>query len=221
MSTTSEATESHTSPPPTDRDLRFRPRRWRRRAGRTIAALLVAAVAGAGLQGFAEQRHAAAHPAPGELLELADGRTLHLQVAGEEHDSPTVLLFSGAGTSVSAWGRVLPSVAEHTTVVAYDRPGLGWSDPSEAGTSAEAVLADLREALELRGIGGPYVLVGHSLGGHHARAFASAYPNEVAGIVLVDPSHEHQSETLDISPASMAPMLTLARAATAVGLTRL
>lgn len=198
-----------------------RPHRWRHRAGRAVAVVVVTALAGAGLQGLAERRHATAHPAPGELIELSDGRNLHLQVAGEEHDGPTVLLFGGAGASVSGWGWVQPAIAEHATVVAYDRPGLGWSDPSDASPSADTVLADLREALTLAEIEGPYVLAGHSLGGHHARAFAAAHPDEVTGIVLIDPSHEHQSQALDMTPSSMAPMFAAIRAATQFGLTRL
>ena len=195
--------------------------RWQRRAVRVIVVLTALALAGAGLQTLAERRHAAAHPAPGEHVGLADGRRLHVQVAGEKHDGPTVLLLGGAGASVSAWGWLLPAVAEHATVVAYDRAGLGWSDPSDAGTGADAVLADLRQALEIRGLDGPYVLVGHSLGGHYARAFAAAHPDEVSGLVLVDPSHEDQAKALGMSSASAAPMFTALRELTRLGLTRL
>jgi pimeloyl-ACP methyl ester carboxylesterase len=93
-----------------------------------------------------------------------------------EHDGPTVLLETGMGGASMAWAWVQPRVAERATVVAYDRAGLGWSDPSPRGPGAEQVVRDLREALAVRGLSGPYVLVGHSLGGHYMRAFAAAHP---------------------------------------------
>ena len=152
---------------------------------------------------------------------LPDGRQLHLQIAGEEHDGPTVILEGGAGASTPAWGWVQPAVAQHATVVAYDRAGLGWSDPSPEAPSAAAVLTDLRDALDARRLPGPYVLVGHSLGGHYVRAFAEAHPDDVAGIVLVDPSHEHAADVLGMNSDEMWPMLTALKAATRLGLLRL
>jgi pimeloyl-ACP methyl ester carboxylesterase len=196
-------------------------RRLRRRVRQALVALLALALVGTGIQVFAERRYAASHPAPGEHVELGDGRRIHLQVAGEHHDGPTVVLLAGAGGSVSAWGWVLPAVAEHARAVAYDRAGLGWSDRSDADVTADTVIDDLRETLAARDLPGPYVLVGHSIGGHHARAFAAAHPDEVGGIVLVDPSHEHQAEALDMDSASAGRMLTAVRVATQIGLTRL
>jgi pimeloyl-ACP methyl ester carboxylesterase len=173
----------------------------RRRVGRwalrVVAALAVLAVVGAGLQAVAERRDAAAHPPPGQVVELADGRHLHLQVQGLEHDGPVVVLETGMGGFSAAWAWIQPTVAEHATVVSYDRPGLGWSDPSPNVPDAEHVIDDLRSALDLAGLSGRgYVLVGHSLGGHYARVFAQAHPDEVAGMVLVDPSHERQTEAM-------------------------
>jgi pimeloyl-ACP methyl ester carboxylesterase len=162
-----------------------------------------------------------AHRPPGELVELADGRLLHLQVAGEEHDGPTVLLETGMGGASMAWAWVHPRVAERATVVAYDRAGLGWSDPSPHGPGAEQVVRDLREALALRGLSGPYVLVGHSLGGHYVRAFAAAHPRDVVGLVLVDPSHEDQSAALGMDPGQEAGFMAVLELATRLGITRL
>ena len=196
----------------TDRRRPSRLRRIGRRVGRLLAGLIVLALVAALVQAVLERRDSAAHPAPGEHVSLPDGRRLHLHVTGEQHDGPTVVLLAGAGASVSAWGWVLPAVAEHATVVAYDRAGIGWSDPSEAPTDPDAVVADLRAALAARGLPGPYVLAGHSLGAHHARAFVERRPDEVAGIVLIDPAHVGASEVMGMTMESMGPFFALMRA---------
>jgi pimeloyl-ACP methyl ester carboxylesterase len=206
--------------------VRTGPRRsWPLRLGhaalRTVAVLTILALVGSTLQALSERRDAAAHPPPGELVTLPDGRHLHLQVAGEDHDGPTVILEGGAGASSSAWGWIAPAVAEHATVVAYDRAGLGWSDTSPHQPSTDAALADLRDALTARGLAGPYLLVGHSLGAHHVRAFAAAHPDEVAGLVLVDPSHERAAEAVGMTSEQMWPMFAGLRAAARLGLLRL
>lgn len=214
-STPDTATMSQPSPA---RGPHGRIRRWMLRV---LAGLTVLALLGVALQVLAEHRDATAHPAPGEHVTLADGRRIHLQVSGEQHDGPTVILEGGAGASTAAWGWIQPAVAEHATVVAYDRAGLGWSEPSPHPTSAETALADLREALDERGIDGPYVLVGHSLGGHYVRAFAAAHPDDVSGIVLLDPSHERAADVLGMSSEQTRPMFTVLRVATRLGLLRL
>ena len=154
-------------------------------------------------------------------MELSDGRSLHLQVSGEERDGPLIVLEAGAGGSSASWAWVQPALSEYFRVVSYDRAGLGWSDPSTHGPGVGPVVADLRAALDERGLDGPYVLVGHSLGGHYARAFAAAYRDEVVGLVLVDPSHERTGEALgEDYLAGLGPMLTAVELAARVGLTR-
>lgn len=201
------------------------PRRsWPRRIGRwmtwALAALLTLALTGATLQAIAERRDAMAHPAPGEHVELPDGRHLHLQVAGEHHDGPTVVFEAGAGGHSDQWAWIQPAVAEHATAVSYDRAGLGWSDRSDNGPDAGAIVNDLRDALVARGLPGPYVLVGHSLGAHYVRAFADAHPEDVAGVVLVDPSHEDQ-HVVTGSHEDMGAMLAAVRVAARLGILRL
>jgi pimeloyl-ACP methyl ester carboxylesterase len=176
--------------------------------------LTVAALVGTTLQAYAERRDATAHPPPGQLVTLTDGRALHLVVQGGEHDGPVVVLETGMGGFSSAWGWVQPALAEHATVVSYDRPGLGWSDRSPNGPEAEHVLADLRAALAELGLDGRgYVLVGHSLGGHYARAFAQAHPDEVVGMVLIDPSHERSAEAIPDHASDLAVGATMMRIA--------
>ena len=115
-----------------------------------------------------------------------DGRTLRWVVAGT--GSPTVVLDAASGTPSTTWTPILPALAAHTRVIAYDRAGLGASDPVRALTarsSVEDLLALLRAAGE-----GPCVLVGNSWGGLLAQLAARVAPDLVAGLVLVDPAHE-------------------------------
>jgi pimeloyl-ACP methyl ester carboxylesterase len=106
---------------------------------------------------------------------------------GEDQGLPTVILDHGALSMSSQWGWVMPEVAHHTRVVAYDRPGMAWSAPSPRQLEADELVRDLHHALEHAGISGPYILAGHSMGGLTTRLFASEFPDETAGLILVDP----------------------------------
>lgn len=127
--------------------------------------------------------------APGRFVDIG-GRSLHYQVMGE--GSPTVILEAGLAGMGLFFGAVQPRLAEFTRVVAYDRPGLGWSDPAPAPMNGERVVTDLHAMLTKANIPGPYVMVGHSWGGPYIRLFTHHYPAEVAGLVFVDSSHEDQ-----------------------------
>ena len=130
------------------------------------------------------------HP-PGRLVDIG-GCRLHLYCTGE--GSPTVILEAGGGNPWLSWCKVQPQVASFTRVCSYDRAGLGWSDPSPRPRTAMVIAEELHALLHNAGIPGPFVLVGHSLGGMDARMFANRYPSEVAGLVLVDSSHPDQDE---------------------------
>lgn len=108
-------------------------------------------------------------------------------VAG--HGSPTVVLESGLGHGKRVWGPVFNGVSAVTRVLAYDRAGYGQSEASDQPRSGLQIVAELRALLETEGLGPPYVLVGHSLGGTYMKLFAKMYPTEVAGVVLVDARH--------------------------------
>jgi pimeloyl-ACP methyl ester carboxylesterase len=129
------------------------------------------------------------YPPPGRLVEM-NGERLHMQSMG--NGGPTVVLETGLGGMSSAWGWIQPEAAKFTRVFSYDRPGLGWSDPANDPLTASNVARRLRCLLGASGMEGPYVLVGHSMGGLFIRMFAHHYPDEVAGMVLVDAAHPDQ-----------------------------
>lgn len=123
-------------------------------------------------------------PAPlGRLIEVA-GRRLHIHCTGS--GSPTVVLVAGGGAYAIDWALVQPRIAESTRVCAYDRAGLGWSDPGPADETVEQTVADLNALLKASGEKGPYVLVGASIGGIYIRAYEHAYPSDVAGLVFTN-----------------------------------
>jgi pimeloyl-ACP methyl ester carboxylesterase len=101
-----------------------------------------------------------------------------------------VIILPGAGTVGLDYLNVLQNVAEFTTAVLYDRAGTGWSDPVEMPRTSTQATDELQALLSVMRLGPPYVLVGHSLGGLYARHFAARFPNEVCGLVLLDPAHE-------------------------------
>ncbi len=130
-----------------------------------------------------EATDARAYPAPGRLIDVG-GHRLHLHCTGS--GSPTVVLEPGAGMMSSALGWITPAVAQDTRVCVYDRAGRGWSEPADAVQDGAQIATDLHTLLQRGGIPGPYVLAGHSFGGLYALTFAARYPDEVAGMVLID-----------------------------------
>jgi pimeloyl-ACP methyl ester carboxylesterase len=115
--------------------------------------------------------------------------------------SPTVILEAGGGMASPSWAWVQAIVAETTRVCAYDRAGVGWSDRGPTPRDARQVVHELHTLLDQAAIAGPYVLVGHSIGGLYVRVYTAQYPDQVDGLVLVDSSHPDQ---LARSPAIRA-----------------
>ncbi len=152
--------------------------------GGMVAALLGLVVLGALYESVSEASDRRAYPPPGQLVDVG-GYRLHINCVGT--GGPTVVIDAGAGGWSATWGsRVQPGVAGTTRVCTYDRAGMGWSEPGPLPRTAERFADELHTLLQRAGIPGPYVLVGHSLGGLTARLFAHAYPAEVAGVVLID-----------------------------------
>jgi pimeloyl-ACP methyl ester carboxylesterase len=144
-------------------------------------------------------------PASGDvagLIDIGGGRKMFLECRGE--GGPTVILVSGYRNDADIWDSVaidpatgqtavLPGVAEFTRVCAFDRPGtvldgehFSRSDPLPMPRTAQDVVTDLHVLLQAAGVPGPYVLAGHSFGGLFSRLYASTYPDEVAGLIMVD-----------------------------------
>ncbi len=175
--------------------MRTRPRRrlrsWIRRGVLGLVIGLVAlAVIGVIYQAFGTQIYRRVYPPPGELVDVG-GYTLHINCVGE--GSPTVILESGSGANSTAWANIQPEVADTTRVCAYDRAGSGWSEPGSGPGDPQQIAEELHTLLGNAEIDGPYVLVGHSFGGLYVSMYADLYPEEVAGMVLVDSSHPEQS----------------------------
>lgn len=170
---------------------------WRITLRRVFAiiglALLLAVTSGTVWQHVASARARATLAAPGDMVDVG-GRDLHLLVAGDG-DGPTIVLEAGLLGSSAQWAWVQQHLADDHTVVAYDRPGQGWSDADPAGVDPHRIAADLHTALEQEGHNGPWILVGHSLGGMLVRTFADRYSEDVAGVVLIDSSHPEQPDS--------------------------
>ncbi len=146
-----------------------------------LATLLLAGALYHALGAAADLRR---HPPPGRRIDVG-GHRLHLWTSGVA--SPTVVFEAGLPGSVLGWTHILPELSRFARVAAYDRAGLGWSDAGPEPRSAERIVSELRTLLQRAGIPPPYVLVGHSFGGLTTRLFAARFPDEVAGLVLVDP----------------------------------
>jgi pimeloyl-ACP methyl ester carboxylesterase len=124
------------------------------------------------------------HPPPGRLVDIGTHR-LHLLESG--NGRPTIVLEAGLMSTVSSWNELQPELAKRFRVVSYDRAGLGWSDLGPMPRTAERIVDELHTLLERAMIPPPFLLVGHSFGGLTMPLFATRFPNEVAGMVLVDP----------------------------------
>lgn len=168
-------------------------------------------------------------------IDLGNGPFMHLDCRGT--GSPTVLLISGTGNAGDAWkqarsssdpshrvsendGAVFQTTARSTRVCAYDRPGTERADgsPGDASavaqpTSTQGDAADIHALLTAAGVPGPYVLVGHSLGGMIATTFARTYPDDVSGLVLVDPASQFMAKTMGPSAWNQYVQAALSRVA--------
>jgi pimeloyl-ACP methyl ester carboxylesterase len=182
-----------TSPPGTvsSPQLRRRPNRlvfWTVRILLGLLALIVLlALGGASYEAIMAAGDGKRYPPPGQLVDVG-GYRLHLHCIGQ--GGPTVVLDAGLGGFSLDWGAVQTHIAMSTRVCAYDRAGLGWSDPGPTPRSPQQFASELHALLTNGGVEGPYVLVAHSLSGKTARLFASQHPDDVAGMVLVDAGHE-------------------------------
>lgn len=182
---------------------------------------IVLAGAGGTYQTIADRNANITYPPPGQLIDVG-GYRLHLNCLGQ--GSPTVILETGGGGFGSLdFTYIQPELAKVTRVCSYDRAGYGWSDPSPNPRTSEEIVTELHTLLHRASIEGPYVLGGMSLGGYFTRLYATRYPEEVSGMVLIDASHEDEWSDPDLL-AGLTPFATLAklfRWGAALGLVRL
>jgi pimeloyl-ACP methyl ester carboxylesterase len=162
------------------RDLRSRTRVWMLYP--VFAALLLCALGGL-YETNAERTDAGRYPMPGRLIDVG-GHSLHINCTGT--GSPTVVLEPGLGEPSAAMAWIAPAVATTTRVCVYDRAGRGWSQSETTAQDGVQTATDLHTLLERAGEPGPYVLAGHSAGGIYVLNFAHLYPQQVAGVVLLD-----------------------------------
>jgi pimeloyl-ACP methyl ester carboxylesterase len=158
--------------------------------GRVVVLIIGLALLGAIYESLAEAADAKTYPPPGQLVDVGDHR-LHINCTGT--GSPTVVIVSGLGDWSTSWaGSVQPEVAKTTRVCTYDRGGLGWSEAAPLPGDAAQFAKELHTLLQNANVPGPYVMVGHSLGGFVVRVFAHDYASEVLGVVLIDSMNPKQ-----------------------------
>lgn len=134
-----------------------------------------------------------------DLIDIGGGRKLNLFCMGK--GKQTVLFDAGGSDWSAIWALVQPGVSENARACTYDRAGLGYSDPARGPRSPITIVEDLHALIRAAKLATPLVLVGHSLGGFNMKLYSALYPEDVAGIVLVDPTEERWYER---ARASMA-----------------
>ena len=139
---------------------------------------------------------------PADRLVDAGGVKLHMHCDGERKArAPMVVLEAGAGNSAATWRDVIAPIAQFTRVCAYDRQSLGSSERTPAPQSGAEAVETLHALLQAAGERPPFVMAGHSYGGMLVRLYAMRYRTEIAGLVLVDSSHEEQLKRFAALPA--------------------
>jgi pimeloyl-ACP methyl ester carboxylesterase len=197
---------------------------WLKRIGLGLLTLLVLIVAGGAVfEQWARYRAPFDFPPPGKMVDIG-GRRIQIDCRGS--GSPTVVFESGGDWSGAAhWRKVQDEVAHTTRACSYSRAGILWSDPARDARNSDAILADLHSLLEKAGEKPPLVLVGWSLGGPYAVLYTQHYGSDVAGLVLIDPSHPDQWLRFDAITHHRAqpftPLLRVAPKLTWSGILRL
>jgi len=155
--------------------------------------LILLAIAGALYEGLAHRADARRFPEPGRPVDVG-GFRLKLNCTGA--GSPTVVLESGLGDVSIEWEPVQSGIARFTRVCSYDRAGYGGSDAGPKPRTSQQIAQELHSLLKNAGEKPPFILVGHSFGGYNVRVFNGHFPDEVAGMVLVDSVQEDQYKLL-------------------------
>ncbi len=177
------------------RDLHSRTRSW---VVYPLLGVYALCAFGGGYQAIRESLDRRVYAAPGQLIDVG-GHRLHLICSGS--GNPTVILESGLGETGAYWGWISDAIAHDTRVCFYDRAGRGWSDPVPVPQDGVAIAKDLHVLLDRAHVPRPFVLAAHSSGAQYARIFAGRYPEEVAGMVLLDGQPAEAFESLPNFPS--------------------
>jgi pimeloyl-ACP methyl ester carboxylesterase len=145
---------------------------------------LICVLAGSLYQALGRYRDNKRFPPPGRLIDIG---TRHVHLLEEGTSGPTIVLEAGLMSTVLSWSDLQHELARSYLVVSYDRPGLGWSDLGPMPRTADRIVLELHDLLHRAGVPPPYLLVGHSFGGLTMPLFASRFPQETTGLVLIDP----------------------------------
>lgn len=145
----------------------------------------------------------------GEAGVSADDDSVAIARAGT--GKPVVVLQAGLQYGKSTWSKLMPELASQRTVVATDRPGHGGNPSTTAPRDPCTIAAEQRQLLKKAGVEPPYILVGHSLGGLYQYAYAKLYPQDVAGLVLLDPTHPRHWETMQRDTPQLADLVKAMR----------
>ncbi len=132
---------------------------------------------------------------PGQKLDIG-GIELYYELLGKNNEGPTLVFDSGYGFTLETWNSIKDDISKFSKMFIYDRAGIGKSEWDNRPRHSQQSVENLRALLKKASVNPPYVLVGHSFGGLNVRLFASTYPEEVAGVVLLDSCHEDQNKIL-------------------------
>ncbi len=164
--------------------------------GISIGSLLLLII----LAGLCLRMFSAKPQPPGELVDIG-GFKLHINSMGEKNNKPTLVIESGAGAPSEYYYWLGEGLKDILRVVRYDRAGIGYSELSDGPRDPQTVAHELHTLLEKAGESPPYIMAGHSYGGHYIRVFKQLYPNEVAALVFLDSGHPDEHERLNLPPS--------------------
>jgi pimeloyl-ACP methyl ester carboxylesterase len=170
-------------------------RNWSRRALLYPALLVLLLVAVGGAIETVAEATASNPPPPGGRTYVVNGHRLYLNCAGA--GTPTVVLFNGLGERTPSWAWVQRTLASTTRICVFDRAGQGWSGAAPGRQDGHQLASDLHGLLKAAHIPAPYVLAGHSTGGTYALVYAAQYPQQVAGLALIDSATPYQFDLPD------------------------